>query len=108
MVDTTPPVVTVPADLVVEATSGAGATVGYKAVAAVDIVDLAITPTCSPASGTQFPETTTVVTCSATDRAGNVGSASFKVTVHDTTPPVMVVTPDRLANANGWYRAAVT
>jgi hypothetical protein len=38
-------------------------------------------PTCSPASGTIFPVGTTTVTCTASDAAGNKGTASFTVTV---------------------------
>jgi hypothetical protein len=36
----------------------------------------------------------TVVTCSATDSGGRTGSASFTVTVVDTTPPVLTVPAD--------------
>ena len=44
--------------------------------------------------GATFPIGRTVLSCSATDVFGNVGSASFRVTVRDTTPPVLVVPPD--------------
>ena len=45
----------------------------------------------SHASGTLFPLGTTTVIVTATDAAGNSGSASFSVTVRDTTAPT--VTP---------------
>src|SRR2546428_10150669 len=49
---------------------------------------------CSPASGSTFPLGTTTVNCSAKDAAGNVGTASFKIAVQDTTPPTIAsVTP---------------
>jgi len=48
---------------------------------AIDDVDGPLTPTCVPASGDLFPLGKTSVTCSATDKAGNTGSASFNVTV---------------------------
>lgn len=36
---------------------------------------------CSPASGSAFPVGTTTVTCTAADRAGNIASSDFTVTV---------------------------
>ena len=84
--DTTPPVLNLPADINVTATSPTGATVSYTA-SATDLVSGAITPTCTPASGNTFPIGATTVTCAATDQAGNKASGSFKVTVIDTTPP---------------------
>jgi hypothetical protein len=86
VVDTTPPVVTVPDDITEEATGPSGAVVTFTA-SAEDIVDDPLTPTCDPVSGSTFPLGGTEVTCSATDAAGNTGSASFNVTVVDTTPP---------------------
>jgi hypothetical protein len=79
--DTTPPVLTVPAKLVVDATSPAGAVVTY-AVSAVDDVGVAPVVTCAPASGTTFAIGATTVTCTAADAAGNVSApAAFTVTV---------------------------
>jgi flagellar hook assembly protein FlgD len=49
-----------------------------------DNIDGAITPVCSPASGSTFPNGTTVVLCIATDSHANSVSGSFTVTV--TTP----------------------
>ena len=83
--DTTNPVVTVPANITTPATSPAGATVTYTA-SANDDRDGPLTPTCNPASGSTFPVGTTTVTCTATDAAGNTGTASFTVTV---TPVVV-------------------
>ena len=88
--DTTPPVITVPANVTVEATGPNGAAVTF-AVSATDNVDGTITPTCTPSSGAAFPLNTTTVTCTATDSSGNRASASFTVTVRDTTPPVVIV-----------------
>lgn len=86
--DSTPPAITAP-DMIVEATSAAGATVTYSA-AATDLVDGAVTLNCTPASGSQFPLGTTQVDCTATDLHGNEASASFNVSVVDTTPPTIV------------------
>jgi hypothetical protein len=79
-VDTTPPVVTVPAGLAVDATSPAGANVTYSA-SARDGVDPSPTLVCAPASGSTFAIGTTTVSCTATDAAGNSASARFDVHV---------------------------
>jgi subtilisin-like proprotein convertase family protein len=84
--DVTPPVVIVPADLTVEATSAAGAVVTYSA-SATDDVDGTLTPSCDPSSGSTLPLGATTVTCAATDSAGNSAATSFTVTVKDTTAP---------------------
>ncbi len=98
--DTTPPVLSLPADIVLEATGPSGAVATFAATA-FDAVDGVLTPTCSSASGSTFPLGTTTVTCTATDANGNTGSASFHVTVVDTTPPVVNVPPDILLEATG-------
>lgn len=82
--DTTPPQVTVPANITTTATGVSGAAVTYSATAS-DLVDGALTPTCAPASGTVFGFGATTVTCSATDAHGNTGSASFTVTIQPFT-----------------------
>jgi hypothetical protein len=86
--DTTPPVVSVPADITAEASGSSGAVVTFAA-SANDNVDGAVSVTCTPASGSTFPIATTTVTCSATDNAGNMGSKTFKVTVSDTAGPIL-------------------
>jgi hypothetical protein len=48
-----------------------------------------VTLVCNPASGSSFPVGTTTVTCTATDAANLTATCSFKVTVSDTTPPVI-------------------
>ena len=90
-IDKTPPVVSVPADVVAEATSAAGASVSYSGASAVDAVDGPLPVICAPASGSTFSIGATSVVCSATDTAGNTGTASFTVTVHDTTAPAVTV-----------------
>ncbi len=82
LLDTTPPAIVVPASIVVNATSPAGATVSY-AVTATDPDDspIQLAITCAPPSGSTFPIGVTTVTCSASDSAGNAAVASFTVTV---------------------------
>jgi hypothetical protein len=97
--DTTPPVITVPANITVAATSQAGTTVTFAA-SANDAVDGSVPVTCTPTSGSTFPIGTTTVNCSASDKAGNIGHASFTITVTatDTTAPT---TPTNLVATRG-------
>jgi hypothetical protein len=106
--DTTPPVIAPHADVEAEATSAAGATVGYTSPATSDAVDGAGVATCSPASGSLFPLDNTTVTCNATDAAGNGATATtFLVSVVDTTAPALTLPSDILAEATGPTGAAV-
>lgn len=89
--DSHPPVLTVPADMTAEATGPSGATVTFT-VSANDSWDGPTPVTCAPASGSMFQLGTTTVQCSSTDAHNNTGTASFNVTVQDTTPPVVSVT----------------
>ncbi|MBI4901127.1 MAG: HYR domain-containing protein, partial [Actinobacteria bacterium] len=109
VVDTTPPDLTVPGNMTIEATSAAGATVTYTA-SATDIVDGTVAVSCSPQSGSTFSLTTTTVTCTATDAAGNPATKSFTVTVKDSTPPTLVNLPadktvqgNTAGGANTWF-----
>ncbi|WP_095983305.1 choice-of-anchor A family protein [Melittangium boletus] len=84
------PVLLLPAPLVLEGTSPAGA-VAHFAATATDAVAGAVPVTCSPVSGSMFALGTTLVTCGAQDGHGNVASGSFTVTVVDTTPPRLLI-----------------
>jgi hypothetical protein len=96
VVDTTPPGVTVPAPITAEATGLGGAIVSFT-VSATDLVDGALTVSCSPSSGATFQRGTTTVSCTAKDASGNTSApATFNVNIVDTTPPV-ITTP---ANVN--------
>jgi hypothetical protein len=78
--DTTPPLLTLPANITVNATGPTGAVVTYSA-SATDLVDGARAVTCSPASGATFAIGTTTVSCSAQDTRGNRANGTFRVTV---------------------------
>jgi fibronectin type 3 domain-containing protein len=80
MGDTSPPTITVPANMVVPATSSSGAVVNFT-TSALDAVDGVRPTTNTPASGSVFPIGTTVVTTTASDASGNTGSKTFSVTV---------------------------
>jgi uncharacterized membrane protein len=77
--DVTPPSIAV-ADIVVPATAPNGSTVSYV-VSAADDFDPDPVVACVPSPNTVFAIGTTQVACTATDVAGNTGSATFMVTV---------------------------
>jgi hypothetical protein len=80
VLDKTPPVLSLPGDMTVNATSPAGAKVSFTATSSDD--DGHSYPvTCSPASGATFAIGQTTVACQATDAAGNTATGGFKVTV---------------------------
>jgi HYR domain len=104
----TPPIVTVPPNLSLEATGPDGAVATFVASAS-DTEDGAPTTSCTPASGSTFPVGTTPVTCTATDSGGLSASASFTVTVSDTTGPAFAAFPDPIvAYATSRSGAVVT
>ena len=97
VLDRRPPVfddTTVPADVILEAESPAGAPFAFAPEAADDFgVDPDVEVSCSPASGSIFPLTdpgpTTTVECIAADDSLNQASAFFDVTVEDTSAPTI-------------------
>jgi hypothetical protein len=89
-IDKTPPTLAVPSAVTVDATSASGATATFEAQA-TDALDPAPTGVCLPASGGLFPIGTTSVTCTATDRAGNVSTASFSVHVRGAAEQVRIL-----------------
>jgi len=78
-VDTTAPVLDLPADIF-SVSPADGASVSFQ-VTATDNVDLNPEVVCTPTSGSHFPVGTTTVNCTATDAAGNVSSGSFRITL---------------------------
>jgi large repetitive protein len=105
--DNVPPVVTVPPSILAEATGPGGAVVTFSA-SAVDNIDGSVPVTCSPTSNSLFPIGVTTVTCTAQDSSGNVGMASFNVTVQDTTPPTLHLPGPITATADAACTAVVT
>jgi len=91
--DTTDPVVTCPADIVLECTSPGGEVVVYTPTA-TDACDPAPSVVAVPPSGSVFALGTITVTVTATDASGNDAVCTFDVTIEDTTPPAIVCPPD--------------
>jgi hypothetical protein len=96
-----PPVLTVPADIIAEATSSSGAVVTFTATATNGGVVL-----CTPPSGSTFALGETTVNCTATNAVGS-DAGSFKVTVRDTTAPTLTLPADITAEATGPNGAVV-
>jgi hypothetical protein len=96
------PVLTLPQEIVVDATSSAGAVVTYEATATDNGV-----VTCNPPSGSTFPLGVTTVACTATNDTGTA-SGSFNVTVVDASGPVLTIPDAITAEATGPDGAIVT
>ncbi len=97
--DITPPVVTPPADI-----DGVEATGLYTPVALGESSvtdDSGESLTATPDFTGPFRVGITQVTWSATDSAGNTGTANQLVTITDTTDPVVIAPPDIEQTANG-------
>ena len=108
VLDVTPPVLTVPAaNVKEEARSSAGAVVNFQA-SATDAFDGDVAIACSPSSGGTFPLGLTTVSCSASDKAGNIANGTFTVEVVDTTPPVLSLPANVTEEATSKNGAAVT
>jgi len=101
--DTTPPVVTVPSNISVSTPSSSGITSTFTASAS-DNVSGSLSTSCNPLSGSLFPIGTTTVTCTAIDNSGNLGNASFTVTVtYSTALPTVVASFDGEDDASSDY-----
>ncbi len=81
--DTVPPLLLLPEDMLVDATSPDGATVHYSAKA-IDDVDGVVEVVCDPPSGHFFPIKASRVSCSAFDSYGNGSVSSFVIKVRAT------------------------
>ncbi|MEO8614293.1 MAG: HYR domain-containing protein, partial [Luteolibacter sp.] len=90
--DKTPPVFGATPDLTVNTTSVSGTSVSYG-VLANDDAGGAIQATCTPASGSVFPVGSTTVNCTAIDLSGNSATASFTVTIINTSGPAFISAP---------------
>jgi hypothetical protein len=79
--DTTPPTLSLPGDITLEAPDDTGTNVWYS-VFATDNRDPSPSVSCTPSAGSFFAVGTTTVGCQATDSSGNVSTGSFRVHVY--------------------------
>jgi hypothetical protein len=94
VVDTTPPQISCPADMLQVLASGQESVeVNFETPAAQDQCSTT-TVVCAPASGSLFAGGTNLVTCVATDTSSNSASCTFHVIVD--TPPTVNAGPSQL------------
>jgi parallel beta-helix repeat protein len=87
--DSTPPAITCPASITVNAQTGQQAVVvNYTTPTATDNCVVA-NVTCQPPTGAAFPIGSTNVLCIAKDETGNEGSCQFLINVRDQEAPVI-------------------
>ncbi|MEI6077926.1 MAG: HYR domain-containing protein, partial [Verrucomicrobiota bacterium] len=99
-------VISVPTNLIVEATGPTGSVVSFTA-SATDVQDGPVTPTSVPSSGSTFPLGTNLVIVTASDSGGLSATNTFQIIVRDTTPPVITVPLAITAEATGSNGATV-
>jgi len=93
IVDSAPPVITCPSNIVAAASTGAcGSNVTFT-VSATDACGSVASLISVPASGAAFPIGVTTVTNTATDASGNASVCTFTVTVLDNQPPAITCPP---------------
>ena len=98
MRDTTKPVIVAPDDISLDVT-GLLSMIQLGTATATDTVDA--TPVITSDAPTSFLAGTTIVTWTATDDSGNFVTATQKVTIRDTTNPVLVLPSDIIIEATG-------
>ena len=95
LIDTTPPDIFAPSDIIAEATGSSNTMAGLGEAIADDIIGIA--------SITSHPSTLsvgeTIVTWTATDTSGNSATATQIVTIVDTTAPELIVPEDVMISA---------
>lgn len=99
--DNTAPVLSVPANINVNADQGGCATtVTFTAPTAMDNCSATVTQIAGPTSGSLFPVGTTTLTFQAADPYGNTDTESFTVTVNDAQNPVITCPGTVFAGCN--------
>ena len=103
VVDTHPPVLTLPSAVSATATTPSGVAVTYSASAA-DPVDGSRPIVCVPASGATFPIGATTVHCSATDSNRHTAIGTFVVTVTTANVPGRMVGDGEIESGTTQHR----
>lgn len=107
VIDREPPQIACPGTLVraTDLNTCASSNVIYS-LTVMDNVPAGITYSCTPPSGSTFPKGTNIVSCKASDAAGNEASCSFQVVVRDTQPPALTL-PNIVQNTESGRCSAV-
>ena len=105
--DTKAPVLTLPADISLEAANATGAVATFSATA-VDDVDGAVASDMQSGIGSTFPVGSNVVSCTSQDAHHNSVSGQFHVNVTDTRAPVLTLPADITVTASNSQGIAVT
>ena len=92
--DTTPPTLQQPSDVTAEQTDRNGTPVTLVPPTATDLCDA--NPRVTNDAPAKFPLGTTTVTWTATDASGNSTQVTQKVSIVDTTPPVIIAPPGKV------------
>ena len=108
VVDTTPPTLVLGTNLTLEATGPATQVNTYPQPQSIGDVTGFPTLTYAPPVGSSFALGTTVVTGKATDSSGNFTTATFTITIVDTTPPTISPLADVTVQATSPAGAVVT
>ncbi len=96
IIDTTSPVLSVPEDIIAEATSADGRTLVIGEAITTDLITVASITNDAP---DVFPLGETIVTWSTVDSSGNEITATQNITVIDTTSPTIIPPDDILVEA---------
>lgn len=97
--DTVPPLLILPQDMLVDATSPDGMQIEYT-VKAIDDVDGVVESFCNPSTGYVFPVGDNVVSCRASDSAGNAVVKEFLITVQVSSG---IIIPDWIKDVAGFW-----
>ena len=98
IIDTTSPIISIPDDIVIEATSMSENDVDIGNAQATDLVEVASITNDAPSV---FPYGETTVTWTATDSSGNTDSDTQSIMIIDTTAPTITAPSDVIVEATG-------
>jgi len=105
--DTTAPIISNMPSPIATQSAAASTPVGWPAPTASDLVSGNVPVICAPASGSSFLAGITTVQCTATDGANNTATASFTVTIANSSPPVLHLPADITTTATSASGAVV-
>jgi hypothetical protein len=98
--ETEPPMISCPPDVVASIDPGQSSrsNVTYSVTATDNCPGVSVT--CVPPSGSTFPKGTNIVTCTATDSAGNTTTCNFSVIIQDSEAAVIQCPADILTSTD--------